>query len=148
MDFNIILHGQPATKKNSQVPLVLPNGRAMIVQGKVFKKYERQVLKQIGAWLWTPEQLKALPISEPCHVRAIYYLRDRRSQPDINNLQAATADILQAAGILTNDRLIEHWDGSRRVFYTSHPRVDVYIKVIGAGQCLFDGLPAQGEIIK
>lgn len=140
--FNIIIPGQPRTKKNSQVPITLPNGKPTIVNGKIFAKYERACLKHLKDWLLfaTREERRLLPVSEPCHVRALYYLKDRRSEPDINNLQAATADILQKAGIISNDKLIEHWDGSRRVFGTPNPRVDIFIMGLGSGHAeLFGG---------
>jgi Holliday junction resolvase RusA-like endonuclease len=38
---------------------------------------------------------------------------DRRSWPDLLGLEQATADILERAHILRNDRDIVSWDGSR-----------------------------------
>ena len=62
------------------------------------------------------------------HVRALYWLPDNRSKPDLINLEEATADILEAAGIVANDRLIVNWDGSRIAGIDKYnPRVEIEI---------------------
>ena len=61
-------------------------------------------------------------------MRALYWLPDRRSRPDLLGLEEATADILEAAGIVANDRLIVSWDGSRIAGYDrERPRVEIEI---------------------
>jgi Holliday junction resolvase RusA-like endonuclease len=53
---------------------------------------------------------------------------DNRSKPDLNNLGAATADILEKAGIIENDRLIVSWDGSRIMgIDRENPRAEITI---------------------
>lgn len=53
---------------------------------------------------------------------------DRRSRPDLINLEEATADILERAGIIINDRNIVSWDGSRIVgIDKQNPRVEIEI---------------------
>ena len=53
---------------------------------------------------------------------------DKRSQPDLNNLTEATADILEKAGIVANDNLIVSWDGSRNMGVDKdRPRVEIEI---------------------
>ena len=46
-------------------------------------------------------------------------------------LMQGTADLLEKAGILLNDRLIESWDGSRIMgLDKDNPRVEIEIKQI------------------
>jgi Holliday junction resolvase RusA-like endonuclease len=56
---------------------------------------------------------------------------DRRSKPDLINLEEATADILEAAGIIINDRNIVGWDGSRIAGVDAkNPRVEIEIEEV------------------
>lgn len=124
MDTVIVLPGQPITKKNSQQIIRLPNGKRRIKPSKAFLAYEKECLVALYGY-------QGHKFTEACCIRAVYYLKDAR-RPDINNLQAATADILQKAGIISDDKLVEHWDGSRRVIQSANPRVDIYIRSIEA----------------
>lgn len=64
-------------------------------------------------------------------VKALYWMPDKR-RPDLINLEEATADILEAAGIINNDRDIDNWDGSRIMGVDKeNPRVEIVIKEVG-----------------
>jgi Holliday junction resolvase RusA-like endonuclease len=52
-------------------------------------------------------------ILAPVHVKALYWLPDKRWWPDLIGLLQGSADLLEKAGIIENDRQIESWDGSR-----------------------------------
>lgn len=67
-----------------------------------------------------------LPIDHPVNVRAIFY-RDK-NVGDACNYYEALADLLEAARIVTNDRLIESWDGSRLRKDAQRPRIEVFIE--------------------
>ena len=54
---------------------------------------------------------------------------DNRSKPDLINLEEATADILEVAGVVENDRNIVSWDGSRIMgIDRDNPRVEIEIQ--------------------
>jgi len=61
-------------------------------------------------------------------VQALYYMPDRR-RPDLLNLLQATADIIEKAGVIGNDRDIVSFDGSRIMEVDKeNPRVEIYIE--------------------
>jgi len=63
-------------------------------------------------------------------VKALYWMPDKR-RPDLINLEEATADILEAAGIIDNDRNIVSWDGSRIVGVDKeNPRAEITIEEV------------------
>ena len=67
-------------------------------------------------------------IDYPVQVTALYYMPTKR-QPDLINLEEATADILERANIIKNDSLIMSWDGSRIAGVDrDNPRVQIEIK--------------------
>lgn len=49
------------------------------------------------------------PIDYPIEVTAMYTMATRSSWPDLVGLMQATGDLLEAAGIVKNDRLIVSW---------------------------------------
>jgi Holliday junction resolvase RusA-like endonuclease len=56
---------------------------------------------------------------------------DNRSKPDLINLEEATADILEVAGVVENDRNIVSWDGSRIMgIDRDNPRVEIEIQEV------------------
>jgi Holliday junction resolvase RusA-like endonuclease len=63
----------------------------------------------------------------PVVVTVHYWLKDKR-RPDLNNLMAATADILEEAGVIVDDREIVSWDGSRIMGTSPNPRAEITIK--------------------
>lgn len=64
----------------------------------------------------------------PIAVQAQYWLKDRKSWPDLIGLLQATSDILQTAGIIENDRDIVSYDGSRIMgIDRQNPRVEITI---------------------
>jgi Holliday junction resolvase RusA-like endonuclease len=122
-EVKIVIPGQPITKKNSQIPIVLPNGRGMIIQSKGFRRYEKDCLRELMTYSG-PRNMDM-----PIWITVKYWLRNRRSRPDLINLIAATSDILEKAGIVVNDRQFECWDGSEIVGISpNNPRVEITIR--------------------
>jgi Holliday junction resolvase RusA-like endonuclease len=72
-------------------------------------------------------------LAGPLAVRVRYWLKDRR-RPDLNNLLAATADILQKAGVIVDDRDIVSWDGSRIMGVSPNPRAEILVQVLPDAQ--------------
>lgn len=117
----LTIPGQPITKKNSQQILVNKrNGRPMIFPSKQFKAYEKVALAALGGPRHAPL------FTGDIAVRVSYYLQDNR-RPDLLNLLQATADILEAAGVIANDRDIISFDGSRIMGKSPEPRAEIEI---------------------
>ena len=111
----------PKTKKNSQQ--IITNhktGRAMIVQSKEYREYEKN-----AGWF-----LKKLPqpIDTPVNVKCIFY-RKNAIRCDASNLTAAIDDILVNYGILADDnfKIIAGHDGTRVYIDKDNPRTEIEI---------------------
>ncbi len=72
-----------------------------------------------------------LPISSPISVEALFYQDANRS--DCTGLYESLADLLQDSGIISNDKIIEDWDGSRRLKDAASPRCEIFIRVLDDG---------------
>lgn len=121
----IILKGRPITKKNHQQ--ILTNRKT----GKPFISQSKQYLAYEAACLWQLKLCRERYINS-FSVCAWYWLPNRQGWPDLNGLQQATADILEKAGIIDNDKNIIHWDGSRIMGVDKdNPRVEIDIVQIG-----------------
>jgi len=103
----LVLPGRPMSKKNhEQIIRNARSGKPGIIQSPQYQKYEE-------ACLWYLLSFRAPRFAGPVQVRVEYWMPDRRSWPDLLGLEQATADILERAHILRNDRDIVSWDGSR-----------------------------------
>lgn len=117
----IVIHGQPRTKKNSS-RIVKRGNITKLLPSDAFIRYEKAALLQlahVGA------------VQGPISVCCRYYLQDRRSWPDLVGLLQATSDILQDAGIIEDDKYIVNYDGSEIVgLDKDNPRVVIAIHQI------------------
>lgn len=113
----LILEGAPRTKKNSP-DIIRVRGRRMVIPSRAFRAYEEACLWQLRLW-------RREPIDGWVACAAVFY-RDC-DVGDLNNFTSALADILEKAGVLTNDRLIRSWDGSRLAKDAERPRVEVLL---------------------
>ena len=52
------------------------------------------------------------------------------SRADAVGLYESLGDLLQDGGILANDKLIEDWDGSRRLKDARNPRVEIFLTIV------------------
>ena len=94
-------------------------GKPLVLQSKSYRAYEKMALKSLMEY-------QGERFSGSVEVTAHYWLKDNR-RPDLNNLMAATADILEKAGVIRNDRDIVSWDGSRIMGVSHNPRVEIII---------------------
>ena len=119
----IIIPGRPATKKNSS-RIVRAGKFNKLLPSETYERYEKEAL-------WHLKKYRDR-YANPVQVKCLYWLPDRRWWPDLVGLLQATSDILQAAGILEDDRLILNYDGSRIVgLDKANPRVE--IEIVEAG---------------
>lgn len=110
--------GQPRTKKNSS-RIALINNRHVLLPSKAYKTYERVALIQLA---------RVQAVHGLVSVLCRYYLQDRKSWPDLVGLLQATSDILQAAGVIGDDKYIVNYDGSKIAgLDKDNPRVEIII---------------------
>lgn len=134
--FHFVIVGQPATKKNSSTIL---RGRSIILPSKAYRLYESRFHRQIMDMQKTIE----VPHYDcPVELTCFYWLENRAHWPDLIGLEQATADImsdqyktvnhkkqLHREWILSDDRIIKSWDGSRIVgIDKENPRVEITVK--------------------
>ena len=120
----IILYGRPTTKKNSS--RVVKCGKfTKVLPSKAYEEYEKDCLIQLLSY-------KYKRYEGPVHVCARYWMPDKRSYPDLVGLMQATADILEKAQVIVNDRDIRWWDGTGIIgFDKDRPRVEITIREAG-----------------
>ena len=136
-----VLRGELAPKKTS--PVLRRSGRRCHACGQQTgpttvghlkrreASWDQAVLQARAAW-------HGPPIDQPVTVRARYFRR--RLDADPTNLDSALADVLQAAGVVTNDKLLCVWaDHPRRD--TANPRTEFWfvdpesLSGLGPGIC-------------
>ena len=116
----LIIRGQPITKKNSQ-QIIIAGKRPCIIPSQAYKKYAATAKAQLCD-TGSPQ-----PISGPLTVVCRYYLETARL-PDLTNLMAATHDILELCQVIENDNQIQSVDGSRIIGKdAANPRVEIQI---------------------
>lgn len=122
MTISLTILGRPTPKKNNAVMVA---NRNLILPSKAFRVYEKDALKQL---LKYGNQY----IDGPVHVTALYWMPDARWAPDMVGLMQATADILEKAGIIPNDRNIRSWDGTRIMgeYDKANPRAEITISAM------------------
>lgn len=117
----IVIQGQPRTKKNSG-RIALINNRHVLLPSKAYKAYERVALMQLA---------RVQAVHGPVSVLCRYYLQNRAHWPDLVGLLQATSDILQAAGVIGDDKYIVNYDGSMIAgLDKNNPRVEIIIHQI------------------
>jgi Holliday junction resolvase RusA-like endonuclease len=116
----IILTGNPIIKKNSR-PIYKTKSRPIL--GKSAKLKEAEKL----AYHEALSQKKGPTIDYPISIMFLFY-RNNKRKVDLSNLYEFPQDILEGAGIITNDNLIESHDGSRKLHDKESPRTEIYIK--------------------
>ena len=115
---SFFIPGRPATKKTGQ--RIIRCGKASkILPSETYCQYEEYCL----IWLKRIKEQFTGKVS----IKAVWKMPDRRSWPDWVGLAQATGDILEKAKIIENDRLIEHWDGSRIIVDKNNPGVEITI---------------------
>ena len=113
--------GQPRTKKNSS-RIALVNNKRVLLPSKAYKAYERVALIQLA---------RVQAVHGPISVMCRYFLQNRAHWPDLVGLLQATSDILQAAGVIDNDKYIVNYDGSMIAgLDKDNPRVEIIIHQI------------------
>ena len=119
LTWHLTVWGPPRTKKTHNV---------------LAKAGRRYVVLPSAAWrAWNTsariERDEArYPIHEVVNCRALFY-RDAERGDAVGYYQGL-ADLLQAHDLVTNDRLIVSWDGSRLLKDATNPRVEVILEPV------------------
>lgn len=111
----------PRTKKNHQRIIWNKQKHApMVLPSQEYKAYEEECS------IYVPRQKQ--PIDFPVNVKALFYMPTRR-KVDLNNLEAALADILVKYRVLEDDNvnILVRWDGTEAHYDHEHPRTEVTI---------------------
>ena len=126
----------PKTKKNHQRIIWNRAKKApMIIPSPQYKQYEDECS------MFVPRQKQ--PIDFPVNVKALFYMPTRRAV-DLNNLEAALADILVKYRVLEDDNMmiLTTWNGSEVHYDKLHPRTEV---TITATRATFENVTETGR---
>ena len=120
----LTIPGRPVPAKNNPVMVA---GRNLILPSKAFRAYKTFCIgtKKRPGWLcqWGNVQFVG-PVRVDCH----YWLPSYQWWPDLVGLLQGTSDILQAAGIIVNDKNIVTYGTSAIVgIDRDNPRVEITI---------------------
>ena len=126
----IVIQGQPRTKKNGSRIALTPDNKRVLLPSKAYEQYERVALVQLA---------RVQAVHGPISVMCRYFLQNRAHWPDLVGLLQATSDILQAAGVIDDDKYIVNYDGSMIAgLDKDNPRVEIIIHQINENSVLCD----------
>lgn len=89
--------------KKNDVEVSCRNGYAIKYKSKKITDWESVAIPVLIA---QKRKLKIKTIEIPCAVKYVFYLRERITVRDKDNIEASVNDVLQAAEIIKNDALI------------------------------------------
>jgi Holliday junction resolvase RusA-like endonuclease len=150
LSLKFVITGNPCSSKNSIRSGITKQGRNYTYTKKDVKDYRDSALKQLNSYIddgfynatngKKPKFILndingisfyvSIPIIEPVQVSFLFYCKDARKR-DLCNLIQCPADLLQQAGIIENDCLIQSLDGSRIMgIDKDNPRTEITINEI------------------
>ena len=108
----LVIHGGPVVLKNSK-QIVIVRGRRIIKSNPRVEAYQHRAIAELCEQ-WQARQVISGPIN--LTVRSYgAWKRSNENLPDASNLYQMPEDLLEAAGVIEDDRQVESHDGSRRV---------------------------------
>lgn len=146
-----VIVGPPRTKKTHSRIVTIPTkgshrcrlcgkmpGFPKLLPSEAYEEWEKAALSQCyGIKAELVRRGVVLPLVASVSIEALIYRR--QASGDAAGFYQAIGDMLQAAGIIKDDKQIEDWDGSRRLKDAARPRVEIYISVI-------EDIPVQEEL--
>lgn len=121
-EYTVLIPGRPITKKNSGRYF----GKGKFLPSEAYAGYERVAIPALKSWARAIGLSR--PIDYPVEVTAVYIMPNRAGWPDLVGLMQATADLLEAAGIVEDDRLIVSW-GTSHIHGVDKEKAGVTIKL-------------------
>lgn len=132
----LVIEGAPRTKKTHN-RIVRVKGRPIVLPSKANETWSRTAVLQLQAQYRRQSLAAKLAVlkCDPVNVRAVFYRDANRG--DLIGYMQALADVLEASGVVENDRLIVSWDGTRMLVDKARPRIEVTIwaALPATGQC-------------
>lgn len=123
----LVIKGAPRTKKTSN--RVLRFGRFnKVVPSEAWLAFRDAAVPQLMRQL---EEEGAYTICTPITVNAQIYRDARRG--DLVGYLTSIADVLEEAAVVSNDVVIESWDGSRMLLDRENPRIEIEIRDLSDG---------------
>ena len=116
----------PRTKKNSRVHAKV-RGRTVPLPSDAYREMERLIVSWCCARLGKIARL-SYTLAQPLNCAAIFY-RDANRGDAVGYYQGL-ADALESAGVLSNDKWIVQWDGSRLAKDAKRPRIEVTLTAL------------------
>jgi len=106
--------GRPISKKSSQ-RIIMKGNRRIIIYSKAYSALLKSIVPRLRK-LWEDQGAPGEygTRANPVEVEATLYA-GRGVEPDLSGALETVGDVLQAAGIIENDRWIKSWDGTRVV---------------------------------
>lgn len=108
----LTITGRPVVLKNSK-QIIVVKGRRIIKSNPRVEAYQHRAIGELVEQWGSRDPIKT-PVSL-CITSYIAANSNSGNLPDASNLYQCPEDLLQAAGIIEDDRLVEHHDGSRRI---------------------------------
>jgi Holliday junction resolvase RusA-like endonuclease len=126
----LVLPGPPRTKKTSNRIVKIPKkgggrGFSKILPSKAFCAWEGAVAPQVAA-AW--RRAGGETIEVPVNCKAMIF-RDANRGDAVGYYQGI-ADVLQKAGVVSDDKWIVSWDGTRLAIDRKNPRVEVLLEEV------------------
>lgn len=128
-----VLPVTPRTKKNSRVHAKV-RGRTVPLPSDAYREMEAGIVAWCAAQnvrfsvVTLLAKLQALRLAQPLNCAAIFY-RDALRGDAVGYYQAL-ADALESAGVLSDDKWIVQWDGSRLAKDAKRPRIEVTLTAL------------------
>ena len=110
----LTFYGAPRTKKTHN-QLRMSGGRLKVIPSAAWMRWRDECLKQVHPWMRLRDQAY--------NVSADFYRE--RATGDAVGFYTGLADVLEEAGIVSNDRFLVSWEGSRLLVDREHPRTEI-----------------------
>ena len=104
------IYGQTPSKKSSQ-QIIKVKGNTRLIPNKLYVKWEKPAIEQLQSQMLEKD---LSTIDYPIWVKCFIY-RNTKRRIDKLNMEQSVHDVLEKAGVIENDFLIESTDGSRRI---------------------------------
>lgn len=143
MSFRIVLLGAPRTKKTSNRIFRIGNFNK-VMPSEAYMAWFKEAMRSVPEIKsWARKNGVELPLKGQVWVKAIFYL-ENAIRGDLTGYAQALADWMQepkinlkvnpprmtrdGAGLITDDKNIASWDGSRVYIDRQNPRIEIEIR--------------------
>lgn len=111
--FEVVIPGRVGIKKNSRRIFKNDYGQTKNIPSVNFKNWESVAIAFVHQAMRKQRLLK--PIEGPVSAYFEFHFKNQRALPDVSNCVEGPQDVLQAVGVLQNDRQIDHVEAKRAV---------------------------------